>query len=172
MEKVINLGIPHVAEQIFETFDTPGLINCMEVSETWRELAGNVLNKRSKGKIHMQIFEALKSGKNIFAQRLMWSLDNEVLYQCALISDTWKVLAENVLIKRWKGKMIKACESGETKVVQLLLERCSAEESGLNMKDEDGWTPFMLACKKRHVDVVKLLLDRSEKFELNSTSKH
>ena len=118
MEKVINLGIPHVAELIFETFDTPGLINCMEVSETWRELAGNVLNKRSKGKIHMQIFEALKSGKNIFAQRLMWSLDNEVLLQYTLVSETWKVLAEIVLIKRWKGKMYEACKNGDTKVAQ------------------------------------------------------
>ena len=64
--------------------------------------------------------------------------------------------------------MIKACESGETKVVQLLLERCSAEECGLNVKDKYGWTPFMLACQKGHKDVVKLLLDHSDKIELNA----
>ena len=61
MEKIINLGIPHVGELIFESIDTTGLI------------------------------------------------------QCLLVSETWKVLAENVLIKRWKGKMLKACKSGETK---------------------------------------------------------
>ena len=81
MDKIINLGIPHVGEQIFETFDTQELIKFLEVSETW------------------------------------------------------KVLAENVLIKRWKGKMFEACKNGETKVVQLLLERCSSEEIGLNIKD-------------------------------------
>ena len=46
MDKVINLGIPHVGELIFESIDTPGLINFMEVSQTWRELAENVLVKR------------------------------------------------------------------------------------------------------------------------------
>ena len=72
MDKVINFGMPHVGEQIFESIDTPGL------------------------------------------------------FQCALVSETWKVLAENVLIKRWKGKMLEACKNGETKVVELLLERTSA----------------------------------------------
>ena len=76
MDKVINLGIPHVGENIFRSINTPGLIKFLEVSETW------------------------------------------------------KVLAENVLVKRWKGKMFKASKSGETKVVQLLLECCNSEESG------------------------------------------
>ena len=85
MDKIINHGMPHVAEQIFDNIETQGLIECLKVSETW------------------------------------------------------KVLAENVLIKRWKGKMFEACQNGETKVVQLLLERCDAEESGLNIKGSDGF---------------------------------
>ena len=108
MDKVINLGIPHVGELIFESIDTPGLIKCLEVSETW------------------------------------------------------KVLAENVLIKRWKGKMLDACKSGETKIVQLLLEHCNPEESGLNVEDEGGWTAFMWACGLGNKDVVQLLLDHSD----------
>ena len=110
MENVINLGIPHVGELIFESLDTPELIKCLEVSETWRELA------------------------------------------------------ENVLIKRWKGKMFEACKNGETKVVQILLERCNPEESGLNIKDEHGGTPFMLACFDGHKDAVQLLLAHSERL--------
>ena len=86
MDKIINLGIPHVAELVFESIDTPELIKCLEVSETW------------------------------------------------------KVLAENVLIKRCKGKMFEACKNGQTKVVQLLLECCTSEESGLNIKDFLGRT--------------------------------
>ena len=115
LNKVINLGIPHVGELIFESIDTPGLIKCLEVS------------------------------------------------------DTWKVLAENVLIKRWKGKMFEACKNGETKVVQLLLERCNSEESGLNARDNNGWTALMKACHHGHKDVVKLLLDHSERIDLNAT---
>ena len=67
MDKVINLGIPHADEHIFESIDTPGLIKSLEFSQTWKFLAGNILTK-------------------------------------------W-----------WKGKMLEACKSGETKVVQLLL---------------------------------------------------
>ena len=51
MDKVINLGIPHVAELIFESLDTLGLIKCMEVSETWTVLARSVLVKRPEGVI-------------------------------------------------------------------------------------------------------------------------
>ena len=74
MDKIINHGMPHVAEQIFDNIETQGLIECLKVSETW------------------------------------------------------KILAENVLIKRWKGKMFEACKNGETKVVQLLLECCSLKK--------------------------------------------
>ena len=51
MDKIINLGIPHVAENIFESIDTPELVQCALVSETWKVLAENVLIKRWKGKI-------------------------------------------------------------------------------------------------------------------------
>ena len=89
---VINLGIQHADEHAFESIDTPALIKCLEVSQTLKFLAGNIL------------------------------------------------------IKGWKGKMLEACKSGETKVVQLLLERCNSEESGLNFKDKIGMTAFMWAC--------------------------
>ena len=74
------------------------------------------------------------------------------------------ILTENVVIKKWKGEMFEACKSGETKVVKLLLERCNPEESGLNVKDEDGRTAFMWACGKGHKDVVKLLLNHTQRM--------
>ena len=119
MEKVvINIGIPHVAEQIFEGLNTHELFKCLEVSETWNNLAGNVL------------------------------------------------------IKRLKGRMFEACKYGETKVVQILLERCNSEESGLNTRDKDGGTPFMKACLYGHKNVVQLLLDSSDRnVELNARDK-
>ena len=170
MDKVINLGIPHVAELIFERFDTLELMKCMEVSETWNELAGNVLIKRLKGKIYVSLYKACrrKHGKTRLAQALLKDLDNDVLFQIALVSETWKVLAENVLIQRWKGNMLKACQNRETKIVQLLLKRCTSEESGLNTSNELGYTPFMEACRNKHKDVVKLLLEHTERIELNA----
>ena len=125
-ENIINLGIPHVAEQIFESMKTQELFKCLEVSETWNILAGNVLIKR------------LKAG--------------------------------NVSIKRLKGRMFEACKYGETQVVRFLLERCNTEESGLNARDNDGWTPFMTACFCGHTIVVQTLLDHSDGLiELNAS---
>ena len=116
MEKVINLGIPHVGETIFEQFDTPGLI------------------------------------------------------QCLLVSESWKILAENVLIKRWKGRLFEVCKRGDSKIVELLLDH-SDSKIELNAKHVYGWTAFMLACYKGHNDVVKLLLDHSEtNIDLNAIS--
>ena len=124
IENIINLGIPHVAEQIFESMKTQELFKCL-VSETWNILAGNVLIKR------------LKAG--------------------------------NVSIKRLKGRMFEACKYGETQVVRFLLERCNTEESGLNARDNDGWTPFMTACFCGHTIVVQTLLDHSDgHIELNA----
>ena len=86
MEKVINLHIPRVGEQIFEKIDTDDLIKWFMVSETWRKLA------------------------------------------------------ENVLLKRWKGQMFEACRSGKFEIVKLLLERTDAK---LNTRDFNGMTSFM-----------------------------
>ena len=109
MEKVINLGIPHVSEQIFESLETQELIKCLKVSETWKILAGNVLLKRWKGKMD--------------------------------------------------GKMLEACKNGVTEVVQLLLERCSSEDSGLNIRDDYyRFTTFMVAYKNVTIDSQHLWL--------------
>ena len=121
MDKVINLGIPHAGELVFGSIDTPELIKFLEVSQTWRELAGNVLIKRWKGKIRSEMFEA--------------------------------------------------CKTGETKIVQLILERCESEEIGLNIQDEHGGTPLMWACHYGHKDVVKLLLDYSEHHSIDFNVK-
>ena len=66
------------------------------------------------------------------------------------------------------SRMFQACEDGETKIVQLLLEHLNSDESGLNIKDKYGLTPFMWACYFGHKDVVKLLLDHPERIELNA----
>ena len=108
MDKVINLAVPHISEQIFESINTDGLIQCLMVGETWR------------------------------------------------------LLAENVLVKRWKENLFEACAIGKTQIVQLLLECFNGEEIGLNTKREFGITPLMAACSNGHIDTVKLLLNHSD----------
>ena len=107
MDQVINFGIPHVGELIFENIDTPGLL------------------------------------------------------QCRAVSETWKALADNVLLKRYKsnGKIIEACETGLTEIVKILLDRLENVLTELDAKDNNGRTAFMLACQNGHTDIVKLVLD-------------
>ena len=113
MEKVFNLGIPHLGEHILKELDTPELIRCL------------------------------------------------------LVSETWKVLAENVLFKRWKGRLFEACEDGETEIVQLLLDR-SNTTIDLHARSGNGMTAIMLACSEGYDDIVKLFLDHSDKnMDLN-----
>ena len=88
MEKVINLGIPHVGEKIFESSETDELITYFLVSETWKELA------------------------------------------------------ENVLLKRWKGWTYLACSSGKTEIVKLLLERI--DDIDLKKRDIIGFSYHQL----------------------------
>ena len=89
MEKVINLGIPHIGEKIFKNIDTPGLI------------------------------------------------------ECALVSETWETLAHNVLLKRWKGRLIQACASGHVVIVRLLLDNLYPDCLELNARTVNGRTAFM-----------------------------
>ena len=65
------------------------------------------------------------------------------------------------------SEMRKACIFGQTKIIQLLLERCIPEELGLNIKDQLGLTPLMWACQNGFKDVVKLLLDHSEEHRID-----
>ena len=45
----------------------------------------------------------------------------------------------------------------------------NSEESGVNIKDNNGFNALMVACKKGNKDVVQLLLDNSERhIDLNA----
>ena len=91
MDKVINLGIPHVAELIFESINTPKLIKFLLVSETWRILAENVLIKRIK-KLNHKTFEALlwhacDNGRKDVVQLLIDFYPNLNARDCKMIRD-------------------------------------------------------------------------------------
>ena len=92
MEKVINLGIPHVGELIFENIDTDELVECLSVTQTWQ------------------------------------------------------ILAENVLLKRWRGRTFEACKNGKTEVVEILLKHLENEE--WNTKNQAGRTHLWSLVKK------------------------
>ena len=101
----------------------------------------------------------------------------------------WKANKSGLNIKDINGvtTLMIACRNGHNGVVQLLLDhskridislflwtqRCCkiapkySEGIELNTKSKIGMTGFMLACRRGHKEVVKLLLDHSNRIELN-----
>ena len=146
MDKVINLGIPHVSELIFESIPTPQLIKCLEVSETWKMLAENVLLKRWKGRL----FQACNRG---------------YIEVVTLLLDSTDQINLNARNTRGQTAFIMSCAYGQISIVQFLLSHPKVE---VNTHDNKGWTALVWACAKNHKDVVKLLLDHSDrKIDLN-----
>ena len=150
LNAIINRGIPHVAELIFESIDTPELLSCMEVSETWKELmAKYVLMQRWKGKM----FEACKNGQTKVVQLLLEFYNSE----------------ESGLNRRdffGRTTLMIACKNGHTDVVQLLLDN-SEGDIDLNTRTYLGWTALMYACSSGQKDIVQLLLDKRN-IDLNA----
>ena len=145
MNKVINLGIPHVGELIFESINTPKLIKFLLVSETWRILAENVLIKRIK-KFKHKTFEALlwracDTGRKDVVQLLIHNYPNL-----------------NAKDDSGRTVFMIACKDGREDVVQLIIDY-SGPNIDLNTRDNNGNTAFMLACIYGHKDVVQLLLE-------------
>ena len=52
-------------------------------------------------------------------EKILENIDTDDLIKWLKVSKTWKILAENVLVKRWKGKMTDACRHGKFEVVKL-----------------------------------------------------
>ena len=146
MDKVISLRIPHVGELIFESVNTSGLIKCLEVSQTWKVLAENVLIKRWKGKM----FQACNRGHIEIVKLLLKHSDNIDL---------------NAKNNHGQTAFIGGCRYGRGKVVQFLLADPCIE---VNTQDDKGRTAIIWACLNGNKDVVQLLLDNSDRIELNA----
>ena len=94
-------------------------------------------------------------GEHIFE-----SMSSDDLVQCFAVSRAWKMLAENILYKRWKGKFFEACVSGKGEIVGILLKHLKSEEieTQLKKKDDCGRTAFMWVCCRGHKNIVELSL--------------
>ena len=95
-------------------------------------------------------------------EKILDHIDTNGLIQCFSVSKDWKVLAESVLVKRWRDKCFEACTDpdGNAKIVELLLDRLDDVDlfiwfTGILM---DGATAFMWACYDGRTEVFKVLL--------------
>ena len=142
--------------------------DCQEAFAMFREQRNKVSNMRKNSSEEKaknngsNIKEVINFGIPHVGEQIFENLLDDDLIQCLKVSQTWRVLATNVMLKRWKGKMFEACKTGKTEIVKLLLKHFNSEESGLNVRDVRNRTSFTQACKNGHKDIVKLLLEHPE----------
>ena len=152
MDKIINFGIPHVGEQIFESLNEKDLVRYLEVSKTWKVLAETILFKKWKGKLK----KACELGKTSIVRIL---LDN--------LNGNHDELNEHDSHVLGKSAFTLACEKGRTNVVKLLLDHPNCKDLDINIKCKYGFTGFMRACDMGRKDIVKFLLDHPRNKEID-----
>ena len=109
-------------------------------------------------------------------EQIFENLLTDDLIQCEKVSRSWKLLAEKILHKKWKGKLFEACEAGKTSIVKILLDHSNSDnlETELKSKKErqfHKFNAFKIACKNGHKEVVKLLLDHPKTMNIDFKSR-
>ena len=95
---------------------------------------------------------------------LAWSCAERSLAQCAL-----QVLRAHGLCagSPRMGQMLDACKSGDVDKVEAILNRGTDVDTRL---DIEQWTALMIACKRNHMAIVRLLVDRGANVNLQNKS--
>ena len=62
----------------------------------------------------------------------------------------------------------RACQKGHSVIVSILLAHPDID---VNLKDQDGWSPFMSACLNGHTSCVRLLL-KDQRARVNEPNKY
>ena len=147
MDKVINLGVPHIGELIFEQLSTQTLIkNCYHVSHIWRIYAEKVLFARLKRnirdkKINRTVLKiaCIEGNEEVIKMILQYYARKQNLYH-----DT-----------EWTALMY-ACYLGYADVVKsLLIGNKKGTKIDINAKTQLGETAVSLAFRKTHLRVIK-----------------
>ena len=154
MNRIINLNIPHIGEQIFENFEDEELIRLLSVSETWRVLASNVLLQRWRG----NFADACCDASPELLKFLLANLKTEEILN---------------LNEHGYTPFQIACASGNEEIVKIILDHPDIKSMDLNAVDENGCTAFQLACELENNEVVQLLLDhtKSKNIDFNAVDK-
>ena len=182
MNEIINLGIPHIGENIFKNCSDQDLIEFRHVSTTWRELSENVLVKRWRDRL----IEATCSCGFCFDVKdcscgfcsndcsCDCCSNEEQLFICSTIHNL--CLQPNEVIQilfdhpggndiNWNAKdqygntiFMSACHTGNIDTVKIMVKSAQNKNIDLNARNVAGGTAFMLACAEGHTNVVEMLL--------------
>ena len=184
---MINFGIPHIAENIFERFGTRDLINCRKVSRTWEAFAEKILQKRLeqwRGKMDLacrcgdiDAVELLLEYSETEGQELNIGASGYTAFGSAILSGHKRLV--RFLLSHPYGKNIdlnaRHGHNGCTKLMDIIIkDQFNCDFMGMaklllfgplranidiNARDKYGWTALTWACFIGNRRMVKLLLD-------------
>ena len=169
MAQIVSPNIPHIARKIFENVDIFGLIKCLYVSKTWRQLAQEVFENRLNEEDVYGIWNAFqiacRFGHTFVVKIILNSPESKrnMLDLNRKCSKTFEYA--------WQSPFMFACEYGHKDVVKLLLDYSGRDDIKFNMETLEQRTAFMLACQKGQLKVVELLLDYSPSKGINLETK-
>ena len=187
MDKIINHGIPHIAEKIFQYVGIDSLIDYQLplVSTSWKILAGKVLFERP----HYSMNYACEKGKSDIIRLLLENSEDEYTQNdLKFYLGTGCLFGHeevvNLLLEQLKSDVIDdwiganklftiACEYGHKDVVKILLEHPKCQNIDLKLQRLSR-TGFMLACSNGNKDVVRLFFEHSDdkKIDLSTRDKY
>ena len=166
MERVINVGIPHIGEQIFRSVPTSNLIRILVVSKTWKILAENILFERWREKISV----ACDSGNTAVMRILLERLENSEIN----VRGNYGHITYGEVPRIWKRTLLMlACQRGHINIIRLLMQFSKHKDIDLNAQDNNGYTALMIVCEaeEEHKHIVQLLLTNS-RIDLNARDKY
>ena len=143
--------------------DIPGLLQCMQLSDAWKNLARSILMERCK--------EVDEEGITPLLWASIFGYTNLVddLLNCACR------LHLNAKCPKGRTALMYACEAGnKSAVVTLVSSLANMNNSVEHLYDQDAeeMTPLMIACSNGHTEVFKFLLDLSGKLHITHRSFH
>ena len=159
IDTVINMGIPHVAEQIFESLGVDDLLQCLKVSKTWKIIAEKIL-LQNRGRLVDKFMEECQKGNAEIVEVLLTYLnDTELNATYDLRHSTF-----DFGYSRYMGRdtaLFRACKYGDKTVAELLLNQPGIEVDGF---DEDERTCLHWSViRKGFEQVVQKLLSKMAK---------
>ena len=195
MDTIINLGIPHIGEQIFQNLEIEDLVRCREVSTTWKILVENVVFKKWKGDIHFACMEGQTEVIKILlehpkSETIEWNAEDRHGRSALIIAvihediDLLKLILDHSDVNGidlnaidndlGMTPLIRAICENNYEVVKLLLNHSNGRNIDLNAKDKYGNTAFIDACRGDDIKVLKMFLSypNSEQIDFNARNRY
>ena len=142
-DKLFSRNVPHILEKIFFSLDYESYKNCLEVSDTWKELLVSEKYQK-KGKAVFQ--DGLKRDQAKLWQAVDCARGNEPEVRKILSSGMLDVNDRHGFDRNHSAPLHRAAARGHNSVVKLLLDRGADP----NQIDIDEYSPLHRAAWRGH----------------------